>query len=121
MNNENKLVKPMLFIKSTELGKTLGSEGIVKMLNMINEQPMRYSDIEKAVNIPKSTLIRHLNFLHEAKVLNKEPFFYNGRKTHVYNLTNLGTGIINFFKRYERINSVELSQQKITEIITKTP
>ena len=121
MKNENKNIKIMLFIKSTELGKTLGSDGIIQMLNMINEHPMRYTEIKKSVDIPKSTLIRHLNFLYESKILNKEPFFYNGRKTHVYGLTSLGTSIINYFKRFERINSVELSQQKITEIITKTP
>jgi DNA-binding HxlR family transcriptional regulator len=86
------------------------------MLTMINERPMRYSDIEKSVDIPKSTLIRHLNLLYDFKVLNKEPFMYNGRKTHIYGLTNLGTDIVKFFKKFERINSVQPTQQKIIEI-----
>jgi len=47
MKNENKTTKIIPFIKSTQLGKTLGSDDIVYMLTMINEQPMRYSDIEK--------------------------------------------------------------------------
>ena len=116
MYNEKKTIKLIPFIKSTELGKTLGSDGIVHMLIMINEQPMRYSDIEKSVDIPKSTLVRHLNFLYDFKILNKEPFMYKGRKTHIYGLTNLGTDIVKFFKKFERINSVQSSQQKIIEI-----
>jgi len=71
MKNENKTTKIIPFIKSTQLGKTLGSDDIVYMLTMINEQPMRYSDIEKSVDIPKSTLVRHLNLLYEFKVLDK--------------------------------------------------
>lgn len=114
MNDEN-TVKILPFIKSTELGKTLGSDGIVHMLIMINEQPMRYIDIEKSVDIPKSTLVRHLNLLYDFKVLDKEPFMYNGRKTHTYGLTDLGAEIVKFFKKFERINSVQLSQQKIIE------
>lgn len=116
MRNENGTIKLIPFIKSTELGKTLGSDGIIHMLTLINEQPMRYSDIEKSVDIPKSTLVRHLNLLYDFKVLNKEPFMYNGRKTHIYGLTNLGTDIVKFFKRFERISSVQASQQKIIEI-----
>jgi DNA-binding HxlR family transcriptional regulator len=119
MNNENNAVKLIPFIKSTELGKTLGSDGIVHMLNLINEQPMRYSDIEKSVDIPKSTLVRHLNFLYNSKILNKELFMYKGRKTHVYGLTTLGIDIVKFFKRFERINSIKSSQQKIIEIESK--
>ena len=118
MDNENKPIILMPFIKSTELGKTLGSDGIIHMLTMINEQPMRYSDIEKSVDIPKSTLVRHLNLLYDFKVLNKEPFIYNGRKTHSYGLTSLGAEIVKFFKRFERINSAQSSQQKIIEIET---
>ena len=116
MINEKKAIKLIPFIKSTELGKTLGSDGIIHMLNMINEQPMRYSDIEKSVDIPKSTLVRHLNLLFDFKVLNKEPFIYRGRTTHIYGLTNLGTDIVKFFKKFERINTVQSSQQKIIEI-----
>ena len=116
MMNENKVIKLIPFIKSTELGKTLGSDGIIHMLTMINEQPMRYSDIEKSVDIPKSTLVRHLNLLYEFTVLNKEPFMYNGRKTHIYGLTTLGADIVKFFNRFERINSVQSSQQKISEL-----
>lgn len=116
MNNENETIKLVPFIKSTELGKTLGSDGIIHMLTMINEQPMRYSDIQKSVDIPKSTLVRHLNFLYGSKILNKERFIFNGRKTHIYGLTNLGTEILKFLKKFERINSVQLSQQKIIEI-----
>ena len=114
--NENKAIKLIPFIKSTELGKTLGSDGIIHMLTLINEQPMRYSDIVKSVDIPKSTLVRHLKLLFDFKILNKEPFMYNGRKTHIYGLTNLGTDIVKFFKRFERVNSVQTSQQKIVEI-----
>ena len=84
MKDENKTIKLIPFIKSTELGKTLGSDGIIHMLTMINEQPMRYSDIENSVDIPKSTLVRHLNLLYDFKVLNKEQFVYKGRKTHIY-------------------------------------
>jgi len=116
MNNENKVPKVTPFIKSSILGKSLGSDGIIYMLNLINEQPMRYSDIEKSVDIPKSTLIRHLNLLYDFKVINKESFMYGGRKTHIYGLTNLGTGIVKLFKRVERINSVQVSQQKVIEI-----
>lgn len=120
MNNENKTIKLFPFIKSTELGKTLGSEGIIHMLTLINEQPMRYSEIEKSVDIPKSTLVRHLNFLYTSKVLNKERFIYKGRKTHVYGLTNIGVDIVKFFKKFERVNSVQSSQQKIVEINSNT-
>ena len=116
MNDENRAINLTPFQKSTILGKSLGSEGIIYLLTLINEQPMRYSDIERSVDIPKSTLIRHLNILYDFKVLNKEPFIYSGRKTHIYGLTNLGTGIVKLFKRFERINSIQPSQQKIVEI-----
>lgn len=115
MKDENSTLKLIPFSNSTELCKTLGSDGIIHMLFTINEQPMRYSDIEKSVNIPKSTLIRHLNLLYDFKVLNKESFVYNGRKTHTYGLTTLGAEIVKFFKRFERINSVQSSQQKIID------
>jgi DNA-binding HxlR family transcriptional regulator len=116
MKDENKTIKLVPFIKSTELGKTLGSDGIIHMLTMINEQPMRYSDIEKSVDIPKSTLVRHLNLLYDFKVLNKEQFVHKGRKTHIYGLTSLGTDIVKFFKKFERITLGQPSQQKIFEI-----
>jgi len=116
MIDENKIIKLIPFINSTELSRTLGSDNVIHMLTMINEQPMRYSDIEKSVDIPKSTLNRHLNILYNFKILNTEPFMYNGRKTHVYGLTSVGTDIIKFFKKFERITSVQPSQQKIFEI-----
>ena len=56
------------------------------------------------------------NGIENCILLNKEPFMYNGRKTHIYGLTNLGADLVKFYKRFERITSVQSPQQKIIEI-----
>ena len=115
MQDEKESIRVLAYSNSIELGKTLGSDGIIHMLTLVNEQPMRYSDIESSVDIPKSTLVRHLNLLYDFKILDKNPFLFNGRKTHVYGLTSLGKDIVKLFKKFERINSVQASQQKLVE------
>ena len=115
MKDENEGIIVNAYGNSILLGKTLGSDGIIHILSMINEQPMRYSDIKKSVNIPKSTLVRHLNTLYDFDILIKQPFFFNGRKTHVYGLTNLGKDVFKFFIRFERITSVKTIQQQLLD------
>ena|SRR4030042_891744 len=117
--NDNS-IKITAFGKTTELGKILGSEGTVPLLNFLAEQPRQYKDIEDTVDIPKTTLVRHLNSFQLLKIIKKDPYISKGRKTHLYSLTQVGSEMMKFIRFYERTTVMPSSQQKIVEIEKKS-
>lgn len=111
-------IKVIAFEKTTELGKIIGSEGTIHMLNLLSEQPRQYKDIEMGIDLPKTTLVRRLNSLQLFKIIKKDPFIAKGRKTHLYSLTKIGSELMRFTHVYERTVTLPSSQQKIIEVNT---
>jgi len=112
-NKEAIIINP--FTNSTELGRLLGKQGTIHMLNMIFEKPMQYKNIGTSVDIPKSTLVRRLNSLYDLNIVRKDPFIANGRKTHLYSITKTGGDMLKFFQQFERMTSIHPMQQKLIE------
>lgn len=115
MTDNKEIIKIDIFGNSTELGRLLGTQGTIHMLTMISEKPMQYTDIVNSVNIPKSTLVSHLNSLYNLKIVQKDDFFSKGRKTHLYSITKIGADMLKFFQNFERITSMHPTQQKLVE------
>lgn len=115
MQDERKQVTITPYSYSTQLGKILGSNNIIHLLFQISEQPMRYTEITNATDIPKTTLTTHLNSLVDYHILDKQQTTIKGRKTHLYSVTKIGMDILKFFERFERITSIDITQQKLVE------
>lgn len=113
MADNKEILKIDIFSNSTELGRILGARGTIRMLNMISKAPMQYTEIEKSVNIPKSTLVRYLNSFYDLKIIRKDDFIAKGRKTHLYSVTKVGADMLKFFQSFERITSIPTTQQKL--------
>jgi len=109
-------IKITAFGKSAELSQIIGFKGTIPMLDLVDEKPRQYKDIEENVEIPKTTLLRRINSLQMLNIIKKDPIIVNGRKTHLYSLTHMGSELMRFIHLYERTMIVPSPQQKIIEI-----
>ena len=111
-------IKLTPYSNTIELGKTIGFEGAVSVLNLLVDGPKQYKDFEANIDVKKSTLVRQLKKLLMLKMIEKQPIVANGRKTHEYGLTQNGMEFVRFAQIYERRMITPPSQQKIIEVNT---
>ena len=109
-------VKLCAFGKTKELGRVLGKEGTMEILDLLGEQPRQYTYLEKTIELSHTSLLRRLNRLKDLDMIEKEPIRSKRRETHTYNLTPRGEQLMKFSDSYEKEMTLPSSQQKIIEI-----
>ena len=121
MNNSNtqKLsidTKIPLFGKTKELGRIIGLDGTTELLNLLDERPRQYKDLESSLELSHTSLLRRLNILQTLDIIKKNPIRSKRRETHEYDLTIRGVELIKFINSYEKELKLPLSQRKIPGI-----
>jgi len=106
-------IKITLFGKTKELGRILGLEGTTELLQLVDERPCQYKDIEMVLELSHTSLLRRLNILQELDIIKKNPIRSKRRETHEYGLTLRGIELIKFINSYEKEIKLPLEQQKI--------
>ena len=101
--------KENIFGKTKQLGQIIGFNGTVDMLNMLDERPRQYKELEANINLPHTTLKRRLNLLQIVHIIKKKPITSGRRETHAYNLTLMGLDLMKFIKTYEK--EIKLSSE----------
>lgn len=110
---ETKNIKITLFGKTKELGRLLGLEGTTELLQLLDERPCQYKDIEAALELSHTSLLRRLNILQNLDIIKKNPIRSKRRETHEYGITIRGIELIKFINSYEKEIKLSYSQQKI--------
>jgi len=104
------------FGKTKELGKIIGQDGTIELLNLLDERPHQYKDLEVSLELSHTSLLRRLTILQNLDIIKKNPIKSKRRETHEYGLTIRGVELIKFINAYEKEIKLPLSQQKIVEI-----
>jgi DNA-binding HxlR family transcriptional regulator len=108
-----------LFGKTKELGRIIGLNGTTELLNLLDERPYQYKDLEASLKLSHTSLLRRLNILQNLDIIKKNPIRSKRRETHEYDLTIRGVELIKFINAYEKEVKLPLSQQKIVGIEKK--
>ena len=104
-------IKICSYTNSMELGRLLGLNETINMLNMIRESPKQYKDIISNVTISDPSLSRRLNMLQCLNIIKKERIRSNGRKTHSYNLTLQGEKVMKFICSLITVEDIKRSRE----------
>ena len=104
------------FIKSKELGRVLGLDGTLEILDLLDERPRQYKDLDANIDFSQTSLSRRLNILQSLDVIKKQPIRSKRRETHEYALTQRGAELMKFINSYEKEVRLPLEQQKIVKI-----
>ena len=107
------ITKIYTYGKSMELGKILGFNDTITLLNLLDESPKQYKDIAPNLSLSQPTLSRRLFILQNLNIIKKEPIRSKSRKTHTYNLTLRGEKLMRFINDYEKEITLPSEQQKI--------
>jgi len=107
-------IKIGIFNKTKELGKILGLDGTLELLNLLDQHPLRYKDLESLLNFSHASLLRRLEMLQELGIIKKSPIRSNRRETHEYVLTSRGIDLMKFIISYEKEVNLPIIQRKIT-------
>jgi len=102
--------------KTMELGNLLGQKGTIEILQLLEERPKKYTELEKALNLSHTSLLRRLTILQALDIIKKCPIRSRRRETHEYDITIRGNELMKFIDSYEKEIKLPLSQQKIIEI-----
>ena len=102
--------------KTMELGNLLGQKGTIEILQLLEERPKKYTELEKALNLAHASLLRRLTILQTLDIIKKLPIKSKRRETHEYGLTIRGNELMKFIYSYEKEIKLPLSQQKIVQI-----
>jgi len=116
IRDEKNFVKISSYNKTKELGRIIGLDGTTDILDLLDEKPRRYGEIESIIELSHATLLRRLNKLQLLNILKKKPIRSKRRETHVYDFTLCGIDTMRFIKSYDKEVSQSLSQKKIIEI-----
>lgn len=108
--------KIYLFGKTKELGRILGLGGTNELLDLLDERPRQYKELEANLELSHTSLLRRLNILQTLDIIKKNPIRSKRRETHEYDLTIRGVELVKFINSYERDVKVPLSQKRIIEI-----
>lgn len=100
-------------IKTRELGNLLGQKGTVEILQLLEERPRKYTELETVSTLPHTSLLRRLTMLQTLDIIKKCPIRSRRRETHEYNLTLRGAELMKFINSYEKEVKLPLEQQKI--------
>jgi len=96
-----------------ELGNLLGQKGTIEILQLLEERPKKYTEIEKALNLSHASLLRRLTILQTLDIIKKCQIRSRRRETHEYGLTIRGVELMKFINSYEKEVKLPLSQKKI--------
>lgn len=99
-----------------ELGNLLGQKGTIEILQLLEERPKKYTELEKTLNLSHTSLLRRLTILQTLDIIKKCPIRSRRRETHEYDITIRGNELMKFIDSYEKEIKLPLSQQKIIEI-----
>ena len=102
--------------KTMELGNLLGQKGTTDILQLLEERPKKYTELEKAMTISHTSLLRRLTILQTLDIIKKLPIKSKRRETHEYGLTIRGNELMKFIYAYEKEIKLPLEQQKIIDI-----
>lgn len=105
--------------KTKELGRTIGFEGTAEILDLLDDRPRQYKEIDFIIGLPHATFIRRLNMLQILDLVKKKSITSKRRETHVYDLTRSGIELLKFIKSYEKEVSLPLLQQRIIDVEEK--
>ncbi len=117
-NKKDSIIKICPYGKCQELCRTLGKNGSLEILYLLEEEPRRYKDIDRILEkqLSQSSLSRRLKILQNLNIIKQQPKRSERRDTHVYDFTLRGENLMKFLKDYEKEIKLPVSQQKITEI-----
>jgi DNA-binding HxlR family transcriptional regulator len=118
-NKELGIIEISRYGKTKELGRTIGFEGTTEILDLLDDRPRQYKEIDYIIGMPHATLIRRLTMLQILGLVKKKPITSKRRGTHVYDLTRSGMELMKFIKSYEKEVSLPLLQQRIIDIEEK--
>jgi len=90
IRDEKNFVKISSYNKTKELGRIIGLDGTTDILDLLDEKPRRYGEIESIIELSHATLLRRLNKLQLLNILKKKPIRSKRRETHVYDFTLCG-------------------------------
>jgi DNA-binding HxlR family transcriptional regulator len=114
INTKSKQVKADIsFGRSKEFGRLLGLDGTIELLQLIENKPRQYKEIESINELSHTTLLRRLTILQNLNIIKKQPIRSKKRGTHVYELTSRGEIFIKNFQDYEKEIILPIEQQKI--------
>ena len=99
--------------KTMELGNIIGQKGTIEILQLLDERPKKYTELEKTLNLSHTSLLRRLTILQTLDIIKKLPINSTRRETHEYGLTIRGNDLMKFINSYEKEIRLPLSQQKI--------
>ena len=88
--------------KTKELGKIIGLKGTTKILEVLDEKPRQYKEIDTIVRLSHATFLRRLNMLQILNLIKKKSVTSKRRETHLYELTLRGTELMKFIDSYEK-------------------
>ena len=99
--------------KTMELGNLLGQKGTIEILQLLEERPKKYTELEKTLNLAHASLLRRLTILQALDIIKKCPIRSRRRETHEYNLTIKGVELMKFINSYEKEIKLSLLQKTI--------
>lgn len=99
-----------------ELSNLLGQKGTIDILQLLEERPKKYTELEVSISLPHTSLLRRLTKLQTLDIIKKCPIRSKHRGTHEYDLTLRGIELMKFINSYEKDIKLPLEQQKIIEI-----
>ena len=115
-NKELGIIEISRYGKTKELGRTIGFEGTTEILDLLDDRPRQYKEIDSSIELPHATFIRRLNMLQILGLVEKRCITSKRRGTHVYDLTRSGIELLKFIKSYEKEVSLPLLKQRIIDI-----
>jgi DNA-binding HxlR family transcriptional regulator len=99
--------------KTMELGNLLGQRGTIELLQLLDERPKKYTELEKTLSLSHTSLLRRLTILQTLDIIKKFPIKSKRRETHEYGLTIRGNELIKFIISYEKEIKLPLGQKQI--------
>lgn len=99
--------------KTMELGNLLGQKGTIEILQLLDERPKKYTELERTLNLSHTSLLRRLTILQTLDIIKKLPIKSKRRETHEYGLTIRGNDLMKFINSYEKEIKLPLEQQEI--------
>ncbi len=118
INKKDYIIKVCPYGKCQELCRTLGKNGTLEILYLLEKEPQRYKDIDRILDkkLSQSSLSRRLKILQNLNIIKQQPKRSERRDTHVYDFTLRGEDLMKFLKDYEKEVKLPLEQQKIIGI-----
>ena len=118
---KNSTIKIEILKNTKQLCRVLNHKGTLEILYSLHERPKQFNELFSEMDLPSSTFQDAISNLNKSTfVIKKNPITSKNRETHQYTLTKNGQELLGFIQNYEKIIKIPSSQQKISEIKTKS-